>query len=77
MLKIKEFQQRTKNVSIIRSVELVGVSYKLGLLNSYQPKIRNGKEKLVDSLLWATKYNGCAITDHEIEELKKTLLQQS
>ncbi len=74
MQKIKDFQLRTKGVSIIRSVELVGVAYKLGLLNGYIPKLRKGKEKLVDSVLWATKYNGCALTSHEIEELKKTLL---
>ena len=73
-IKIKQFSQQFKNLKIIRSIELVGVAYKLGLLNDYIPKLREGKKTLVDAVLWATKYNGCAVTNHEIEEMKLTLL---
>tara|TARA_Y100000031_G_scaffold146408_1_gene180289 strand:+ start:130 stop:819 length:690 start_codon:yes stop_codon:yes gene_type:complete len=72
--KIKHFSQQFKNIKIIRSIELVGVAYKLGLLDSYLPKQKDGRKMLVDAVLWATKYNGCAVTNHEIEELKSTLL---
>ena len=73
-IKIKQFSQQFKSLKIIRSIELVGVAYKLNLLNSYVPKLRDGKKTLVDAVLWATKYGGCAVTNHEIEEMKLTLL---
>tara|TARA_Y100000310_G_C20617616_1_gene781495 strand:- start:738 stop:1526 length:789 start_codon:yes stop_codon:yes gene_type:complete len=72
--KIKQFSQQFKNLKIIRSIELVSVAYKLGLLDAYIPKQKDGRKMLVDAVLWATKYGGCAVTNHEIEELKSTLL---
>ncbi|HLD00967.1 MAG TPA: hypothetical protein VJC39_04435 [Candidatus Nanoarchaeia archaeon] len=74
-VKMNQFSQKFKNLSIIRSVELVGAAYKLGYFDSYLPKIRNGQELLVDLILWTTKYNGCAVTDHEIESIKDFLLK--
>ncbi|HLC89243.1 MAG TPA: hypothetical protein VJG49_04370 [Candidatus Nanoarchaeia archaeon] len=71
--KIKQFSQVFKKLKIIRSIELVGVAYQLGLLDSYIPALKNGRNILVDSVLWATKYNGCAVTEPEIEELKEYL----
>lgn len=73
--KMKMFSESLKSIKIIRSIELVGVAFKLGLLNSYIPKIKNGKTVLLDSVLWAVKYNGCAVTEQEIEEIKKYLLR--
>lgn len=52
---------------IIRSSELCWVAYKHGLVG-----IADGKQ-LVDALLYATKYKGCAISRHEIEEVKKLI----
>jgi hypothetical protein len=49
---------------IIRSVELVYVAYKKNLI-----KIGNGK--LLDALLYALKFKGCAISGEEIEEMKR------
>ena len=72
--KMNRFSQQFKGMKIIRSIELVGVAYKLGLLDSYTPPLENGKEILVDSVLWATKTNGCAVTDQEIENIKKYLI---
>ncbi len=69
------FSRMLKGVQIIRSIELVGVAYKLGLLDSYVPPQRNGKSILIEAVLWATKFNGCAVTEHEIEELRDNLLQ--
>ncbi len=53
-----------KNFRIIRSAELVYWAYKKNLI-----KIGNGQ--LLDALLYATKYKGCAISREEIEELKR------
>ena len=69
------FSQKLKGIPIIRSIELISVAYKLNLLDKYIPKMRNGKEMLVDSVLWAAKINGCAVTPHEIEEMKQYLLK--
>ena len=74
--KVKQFVEITKDIKIIRSVELVGLAYSFGLLNDYIPKLKEGKEILADSVLWSVKYNGCAVTESEIEEFKKILLNQ-
>ena len=73
--KIAQFTKETKGVTIIRSIELAAIAYKLGLLESYIPRNKRGKETLIESILWATKYNGCAVTEHEVEELKHELLK--
>ena len=73
--KATKFSQLLKKVTIIRSIELVSLAYKLGLLDDYIPKMRRGKEVLIDSVLWATKTNGCAVTRHEIDEIKNYLLR--
>jgi len=72
--RMDQFSQQLKGITIIRSIELVSVAYKLGLLNDYLPKMKGGKDILVNSVLWLTKYNGCAVTHHEIEEIKQFLL---
>lgn len=54
-----------KKLRIIRSSELLYVAYKKNLLDL-------GKEKIVlDSLLYASKFKGTAISSEEIEEIKK------
>ncbi len=73
-IKIKQFSSQLQGINIIRSTELVGVAYRLGLLDGFIPPGKEGKETLLDAVLWATKYNGCAITEHEIEEVKEYLL---
>ncbi len=74
--KIKQFSSQLQGIPIIRSTELVGIAYKLGLLDGYIPPGKGGKETLLDAVLWATKYNGCAITEHEIEEIKRYLVKK-
>ena len=48
----------------IRSSELVYVMYKKGLT-----RLRN--DVVLDALLWAVKFKGCAISGDEIKEIKK------
>lgn len=73
--KMKQFSSQLQGIPIIRSTELVGVAYTLGLLDGFIPPGKDGKDTLLDAVLWATKYNGCAITEHEIEEMKEYLVK--
>jgi len=52
-------------LKIIRSSELSYIAYKKGLVG-----ISDGKQ-LVDALLYAVKFKGCAISSQEIEQIKK------
>tara|TARA_Y100000310_G_C20621796_1_gene783734 strand:- start:709 stop:1413 length:705 start_codon:yes stop_codon:yes gene_type:complete len=74
---MKKFSDQLKNVKIIRSIELVSTAYKLGILDGYIPKLKTGRQMLVNSILWTTKFNGCAVTTHEIEELERFLLKNN
>lgn len=73
--KVKQFEEELKGVKIIRSIELAGVAYKMGILDDYVPNLKKGREIVLDSVLWATKFNGCAVTGHEIGEMKRYLLK--
>lgn len=52
-----------KGFKIIRSTELVYLAYKRGLVELKDPQT-------LDALLYAMKYNGCSISENEIEEMK-------
>ena len=53
-----------QGLKFIRSAELIYVAHKKGLT-------RWKSEKVLDALLYATKFKGCSISDHEIEEIKR------
>ncbi|MEK6926775.1 MAG: hypothetical protein AABW50_05865 [Nanoarchaeota archaeon] len=53
-----------KSLKFVRSAELVYVAYKKNLI-----KLGNGD--LLDALLYAVKFKGCAISNEEIEEIKR------
>ena len=74
--KMKQFSKELGSINIIRSIELIGVAYKMGLLDSYIPTQKDGKEVLLEAVLWAAKYNGSAVTEHEVEEIKDFLLKK-
>jgi predicted nucleic acid-binding protein len=61
----KENYKLFSGFTIIRSAELIYVAYKKGLINY----LKNGV--VLDALLYAMKFKGCAITFEEIEEMKK------
>jgi hypothetical protein len=60
----KENMDFAKGFKFIRSTELIYVAYKKGL-------IRIKKEQALDAFLYALKFKGCAISDEEIEEIKR------
>ena len=66
---LEEFRRRTKNIKLIRSVELVAVAYEQGLLNKYLPNIPDAKRTLLESVLWGVKLNGCAVSRDEIDQI--------
>ncbi len=70
-----QFQSLVKGMRVIRSAELAGLAYQFGILDNYLPALRNGREILLDSILWGLKLKGCAIIREEIEELKRVLLR--
>jgi len=74
--KMKQFSKELGDIKIIRSVELVGVAYKMGLLDSYLPAQKDARETLVGAVLWAAKFNGAAVTEDEVEEMKDFLLKK-
>lgn len=55
-----------KNFKIIRSSELAFIAYKKGII-----KLPTKSKKAIEALLYAAKYKGCAISNHEIEIAKK------
>ncbi|MBW3021352.1 hypothetical protein KY328_00370 [Candidatus Woesearchaeota archaeon] len=67
---LKRFKDEVGSLRLIRSIELVTVAYEMGLLDLYIPsEMANGRRKLLSSLLWAFKLNGCAVTREEIDEI--------
>lgn len=56
--------QEFKGFKIIRSAELIYLAYKKNLIEL------EGKE-ILDALLYALKFKGCAISSEEIEEMKR------
>ncbi len=60
-----------KNISIIRSVELATIAYERGLLDKYLSRKSSAEERssLLDSVLWAVKLHGAAVSEDEINEI--------
>lgn len=66
---LKEFRKITKDVHMIRSIELVTIAYEKGLLDKYLTNIPQARKTLLESVLWGVKLNGCAVTKQEIEQI--------
>mgnify|MGYP001597439983 CR=1 FL=1 len=71
MENLNEFKKLTKNVKIIRSVELVTIAYEKGLLKKYLANMPDSKKTLLESVLWGVKLDGCAVSKREIEQIVK------
>lgn len=69
--KVDQFQRRLADIKIIRSVEVVAAAFKLGLFDKFVPQIPQGKNFLLDALLWGVKTEGCSVLSDEISELKR------
>lgn len=60
----KNLLNQFKKYRFLRSAELIYVAYKKGVIS-----IKGNK--VLDALLWAMKFKGCAISKQEIEDIKK------
>ncbi len=69
---LKQVQSLTKNLKIIRSIELVTYAYEQGLLDVYVPStLPKPRRTLLESVLWGIKLRGCSITIKEIDEIQE------
>lgn len=63
---VHSFLQLTRGVKLFRSVEVVTVAYEKGMLDKY---ISGSGKELLDSVLWAVKLHGAAVSELEIKEI--------
>ena len=68
--KINDVKKLIPPVSIIRSAEIAAIAYEKGILSKY---LSEDGGNLIEAVLCALKFSGCAITWSEIEEYKNTL----
>jgi len=68
---LSAFQDACKQLTIIRSIELVTVAFEMGLLDKFVVDIPNNRRELLESILWGVKLNGCSVTEDEINTIVK------
>jgi hypothetical protein len=61
-------------LNVLRSSELATICFIKGFFKKYELDVKNSHHELLDSLLWATKLNGCAISETEIKKIKSYVL---
>lgn len=69
---LKEFSSYVNGLKIIRSIELMIVAYKMGILDRYITDKKYHSElrhDLLDGLLWGLKLRGASITENEIKKV--------
>ncbi len=65
---LKELQHIVNGVNVIRSTELLTITYEKGFLNQYITS-KSTEKDLIDGFLWGLRLNGCAISTEEIDEI--------
>lgn len=68
---LHRFEEETRHIKIIRSIELATYAFEQGLLDKFIVNIPNAKRELIESILWDIKLNGCSVTEDEINEIVK------
>ena len=66
-----EFQRLSPKIPIIRSSEIVAVSYEMGLLSKMH---QVSDKKVLEAALSALKFSGCSITWEEIDKYSKDVI---
>jgi predicted nucleic acid-binding protein len=64
------FGKFTRGVTVIRSSEIVAISYEKGILEKY---FSGEKQELIEASLWALKYKGCSLSVNDIKEYMRML----
>ncbi|MBI2144878.1 hypothetical protein HYU18_00990 [Candidatus Woesearchaeota archaeon] len=67
-------QKYAAKAKVIRSIEILTVAFETGLLDRYiaageEKVIPEVRKKLLESVLWGLKMNGCAVSSTEIEQI--------
>ncbi len=68
---LKLFKEYTKDLKIIRSVELSVAAYQLGLFDKYLGYTED--KELLDAVLWGLRLRGCSISTEEISEITRSV----
>lgn len=66
---LREFERHFSTLKIIRSVELALVSVDLGFFDDLISL--EDEQSVVEAVLWALKFNGCAVSEIEIKKFAK------
>ncbi len=79
---ISLLQRYVSKTKILRSVELASIAFESGLLDRYiaageEKAIPQVRQKLLESVLWGLKMNGCAVSGKEIDQLIKIVRPSS
>lgn len=72
--KIDQLKEYTKNIRVLRSVELITLAYEKKILDRYlfegeKRFVKKPKKTLLEGALWGLKLNGCSVTEDEINEV--------
>ncbi len=75
---LAELRKQIGKVKVLRSVELVSVAFEMGLIDRYVDRCKNPsselRKRLLDSVLWGMKLDGCAVSESEIRQITKIVL---
>ena len=66
---LEKIKKQVNGLKLIRSVELVTIAYKLGLLDKFLTGQKDSEKILLDAVLWGVKLHGCAVSREEINEI--------
>lgn len=69
--KLEKFKKRLSDINVVRSVELVAIAFEKGVLNRFIPDMQHAENELLESVLWAVKLKGCAVSEEEINTIIK------
>lgn len=64
--KLKQLREKLSGINLLRSVDLCTIAYLKGFLDQ--------NKEVLDGLLWALKFSGCAVSQKEIEEYSKKFI---
>jgi hypothetical protein len=78
---LQRLKAEVKGLKVIRSIELVAISFEEGLMDLYitekeKKLVPDLKKNLLESALWSMKLDGCSISEDEINDIVKFEMKQ-
>lgn len=78
---LQRLKNEVKGLKVIRSIELVAISFEQGLMDLYitekeKKLVPDLKKNLLESALWSMKLDGCSISEDEINDIVKFEMKQ-